>query len=102
MIEVLILLWSLAGLGWFWSAQRAAHEAARFHGKRICESADVQWLDQSVQLIGMRLRRRPDGWISLERDYRFEYSRDGESRSSGRLTLLGRQLQTSLGPEPEP
>ncbi len=98
MIEILLLLWILAGAGWFWSSSQVANEAARAFGRSACEAADVQWLDQNVQLVAMRLRRRPDGWLAIEREYRFDYSRDGETRQSGRVTLLGRRLQALSGP----
>ena len=102
MLEILIGLWLLAGFGWFWSSARAADEAARDYGRRACEEADVQWLDQSVQLIGMRLRRRSDGWMAIERQFRFDYSRDGESRQGGRLVLLGTRLIAFSGPDRQP
>ncbi|PKL96842.1 MAG: DUF3301 domain-containing protein, partial [Gammaproteobacteria bacterium HGW-Gammaproteobacteria-7] len=57
MIEILLLLWILAGAGWFWSSSQVANEAARAFGRSACEAADVQWLDQNVQLVAMRLRR---------------------------------------------
>lgn len=103
MVETLITLWLMGGLGWAWSASRAANEAAREYGRRACDEAGVQWLDQSVQLVVMRLRRRPDGWLSLERQFRFDYTRDGETRQGGRLVLLGTRLVGFTGPDrPQP
>lgn len=99
MTELLIALWLLAALGWFWSAGRSAAEAAREHGRRACAEAGVLWLDQSVHLTGLRLRRRDDGWIGIEREYRFEYSRDGETRQGGRVVLFGCRLMALSGPE---
>jgi len=102
MLELLALIWLLAGFGWFWSSSLAAGEAARVHGRDACREAGVQWLDQSVQLVAMRLRRRPDGWLAIEREYRFDYSRDGESRQSGRLVLLGTRITALSGPDRQP
>lgn len=91
------------GLGaWAWSSAQAAHQSARLHGMRACKDAGVQWLDQAVQLERVRLRRDRHGRMALERWYRFEYSRDGESRHAGRLILLGQQLTGLYGPSPEP
>lgn len=99
MLELLITLWLLVAMGWAWSASRAASEAAREYGRRACDEAGVQWLDQSVQLVAMRLRRRSDGWLSLERQFRFDYTRDGETRQGGRLVLLGTRLVGFSGPD---
>lgn len=83
-----------------WSSARAAAEAAIHHGRRSCRDAGVQWLDQSVHLTRLRLRRGADGRLGLERHYRFEYSRGGDDRQSGRVVLHGRQLQSVSGPMP--
>lgn len=80
------------------TAARAAAERAAEIGRDACLAAGVQWLDQSVHAIGMRLRRRDNGWLGLERSYRFEYSEDGQDRHIGRVVLLGRQLVGFSGP----
>lgn len=102
MIEPTTLLLAIIGFGlgvYIWTSAQAANEAARRHGERACTDAGVQWLDQAVQLERIRIRRGGDGWLALERWYRFEYSRDGESRHSGRLILLGTRLSGLFGPE---
>ncbi len=95
------LLWLLiavvVGGAWFNSARRAA-EIAHEVGQRACRRNGVQWLDESVHATGMRIRRRPDGWLGLERSYRFEYSRDGSDRHAGSLSLLGGELVRFVGP----
>ena len=58
----------------------------------------IQWLDESVHAIGMRLRRNEDGWLGIERSFRFEYSDDGQNRRIGRVVLLGRRLVGFSGP----
>lgn len=102
MIEPATLLLAIivVGLGTYvWTSAQAANEAARRHGERACTDAGVQWLDQAVQLERLRIRRGADGWLAIERWYRFEYSRDGQSRHSGRLILLGTRLSGLFGPE---
>ena len=84
----------------FWSAGRAAAEAAVFHGRRACERAGVQWLDQSVPLVRLRLRRGPSGRLGWERQFRFEYSSGGEDRHAGLVTLHGDALVGLVGPMP--
>ena len=95
------LLWGLIavvlGGAWFNASRRAA-EAATALGQRACRRAGVQWLDESVHATGVRVRRRPDGWLGLERAYVFEYSRDGSDRHLGSLALLGGELVRFVGP----
>jgi hypothetical protein len=100
MLSTLIfLLLAIAALA-FWFAGRAAGETATWLGQQACARAGVQWLDHSVHLIGMRLSRGPDGWLGLERQYRFEYSTGGEDRHAGRIVLHGRRLLALAGPMP--
>lgn len=100
MLSTLIfLLLAIALVSW-WFAGRAAAETATWLGRQACERAGVQWLDHSVHLVGMRLARGPDGWLGLERQYRFEYSSGGEDRRAGRIVLHGRRLLALAGPMP--
>ncbi len=95
------MLWGLialvAGAAWFNGARRAA-ELAQDVGRRACRRNGVQWLDESVHASGLRIRRKADGWLGLERDFRFEYSRDGSDRHVGSLSLLGGELVRFVGP----
>lgn len=84
----------------FWSAGRAAAEAAIAHGRRACERAGVQWLDQSVPLVRLRLRRGPSGRLGWERQFRFEYSSGGEDRHAGLVTMHGVDVVALVGPMP--
>ena len=98
MPTLLILMIALVAGFFFFSAARAAAERATEIGRDACHAAGVQWLDQSVHATGMRLRRRDDGWLGIERSFRFEYSEDGQDRHIGRLVLLGDELVSFSGP----
>ena len=82
----------------FWSAGRAAAERAEALGRDACRAADVQWLDQTVHAIGLRLYRNDTGWLGLERTFRFDYSVNGADRHVGRLVLRGDRLVSFSGP----
>lgn len=98
-METLLLLMLLGAAGFFFfTAARAAAERAAQIGRDACAAAGVQWLDQSVHATGMRLRRRADGWLGIERTFRFEYSEDGQDRHVGRMVLLGDTLVGFSGP----
>ena len=98
MPTLLILMIAGAAGFFFFSAARAAAERATEIGRDACEAAGVQWLDQSVHANGLRLRRKDDGWLGLERSFRFEYSEDGQNRHIGRVVLLGGKLVDFSGP----
>ena len=98
MPTLLILMIALVAGFFFFSAARAAAERATEIGRDACHAAGVQWLDQSVHATGMRLRRRDDGWLGLERRFVFDYSEDGHDRHRGQLVLLGNRLVAFSGP----
>ena len=93
MLTPLLLLIGFGLLALLWSESRAAAELARRHGRDACASAGVQWLDHSVMLTRIALRRATDGRLRVWRQYRFEYSEQGDDRRHGSLALLGRDLQ---------
>lgn len=93
MMDLLLLL-SLAALGWFWFDSLRALEVARNAGKRACNSAGVQFLDDTVAGIALALGRDESGHRRLRRTYRFEFSDTGDNRLEGRLVLLGARVES--------
>ncbi len=98
MPTLLILMIAIAICFAFWSAARAAAERATALGRDACHAAGVQLIDQTVHASGLRLRRSDDGWLRLERSFRFEYSQDGTDRHIARLVLHGDRLVAFSGP----
>lgn len=98
MPSLILLMIAGAVVAALWNSARAAAERAEALGRDACAAADVQWLDQSVHANGVRLYRREDGWLGLERSFRFDYSHDGMDRHSGRLVLRGERLVSFTGP----
>ena len=98
MPTLLILMIVGAAAFFFFSSARAAAERAVEIGRDACHAAGVQWLDESVHATGMKLRRHDDGWLGIERSFRFEYSDDGQERHVGRVVLLGQRLVSFSGP----
>lgn len=98
-MPTLVLLMILGAAAFaFWSAGRAAAERAEALGRNACRAAGVQWLDQSVHEIRVRLCRLENGWLGLERTFRFDYSHHGDDRHSGRLVLRDGRLVSFTGP----
>jgi len=99
-----LLLLVLLATGYWWYSSHNAYELARQLGAEVCARATVQFLDHTVSLHRLRLRRDDDGRVRIYRIYRFDYSTDGLSRQSGQLALLGSQVLwvSEITPEREP
>lgn len=87
MSPMLSLLLICALLYYWWSASHAK-EVATAAGRKACERAGVQFLDDTVEQRRVRLKRGADGSLGFCRYYVFEFSVDGERRYEGRLILL--------------
>ncbi len=96
----LFVLLALAAAVTFWFSGRAAAENAAVHGRQACKHAGVQWLDQSVHQVRLRLGRDARGSLRWQRQYRFEYSDGGQDRHAGLITMLGSDLESLVGPMP--
>jgi len=93
---IVLMIFAAAAVA-FWNAGRAAAERAGQLGRDACRAARVQWLDESVHVIGLR-PCRVDGRLGWERTFRFDYSADGTDRHQGRLVLRGERLVSFVGP----
>jgi len=92
LFEIAGILGLVTGLGYWLSATRS-HELARAAGKRACQEAQVQLLDDTVEVIRVRVRRDPRGRLAFSRTYRFEFTDDGDRRYRGQVTVHGRHVQ---------
>ena len=68
--------------------------------RRACERDDVQLLDQTVSLQRVSLSRDGGGRWRVWRQYRFEYSEEGDERQGGWVIMLGRQVQALVVRQP--
>ena len=87
-----LLFAGLGGLAWFWWDSLQKRELAVRAARTVCERASVQFLDDSVALSKMRLRRDSNHRATLYREYSFDYSSVGDDRQAGRIYLLGKTL----------
>lgn len=90
----LLFLLLLAALAGFWLDSLRALETARNAGKRACNSAGVQFLDDTVTVTSLALRRNAVGQMVIRRTYRFEFSDTGDNRLEGTLVLLGARVES--------
>jgi len=94
---IALMIFAALALAW-WNAARAANERAVALGRAACERAGVIWIDQTVHATGLRLYRRENGRLGVERQFRFEYSWTGHDRHPGQLVLHGERLISLVGP----
>ena len=92
MLEIAVVA-ALAATGWFlWSSLRA-REAANEAIRPACRAQGYLFLDDTVALDRIRLRRDDEGRARIERVYRFDYSDTGDNRRRGYVTLLGARVE---------
>ncbi|MCW9012881.1 MAG: DUF3301 domain-containing protein [Gammaproteobacteria bacterium] len=82
----------IAAVIWYWLDGMKAKEIARQTGKDACKEASVEFLDDTVAVSKVRLKRNTMGQMSLYREYQFEFTSDGEFRYHGEITMLGKRI----------
>ena len=87
---VMLLLVVVAFL--FWNDSLRARERMVQTCVRLCRELKVQFLDETVSLDGLSLRRSSHGWPEFNRVYSFEFSSSGQDRWQGRAVLAGRRV----------
>ena len=88
-----LVVWIIVALlAVFWWEGMASKELARQAGARACREGGVQFLDDTVVLTKLRVRRGMDGGVNFYRLYGFEFSSDGAYRYNGVIHMLGRQV----------
>jgi len=96
----LLAVLALLLLGWFWLDSLRAREVATGICRAVCRQRDLQFLDQTVSLRRLRMRRTGAG-LRIVRVYGFDFSAEGIGRHSGYLILVGLDLET-IGLDPPP
>ena len=89
---IVVMIFGLAAL-YFFSAIRV-RELAIKAVLRSSRAEGFQLLDQSVHIRRVSLSRDANGRWRVWRQYRFDFSYDGEQREQGTVVMLGKKLQT--------
>ena len=90
-MELGIIILLIASL-YYWLDSIRAKENATEHAKNACKKVLIEFLDDTVLIKKVRLRRNSQGHLSIYREYEFEFSSSGEFRYKGRVSLLGKYL----------
>lgn len=97
MTEILILV-VLAVFAWFVSDSMRARERAHAAGRNACQRNNLQFLDDTVELVSLRPVRDEEGRLRLRRVYGFEFSdpqsEGGNNRRNGRITMFQSRIES--------
>ncbi len=75
-----------------WRNSMRARERAVSFCRKLCSKHQVQFLDDTVSLTRLTIRRDPELGLKLHRVYEFEFSAEGQSRSEGSVVLTGDRI----------
>ena len=89
-----IIFFSIVGIIWYWWNSVSAYEVAYKQAKLACKQLELQFLDDTLDVIKLRLCRHPHGYMQLCRTYEFEFSSDGDSRYKGYVKLSGLKYES--------
>ncbi len=92
LIDVFWLALVTTVIGLWWHGFKIKERALSIVKKR-CQDLDLQFLDQTVALRSLKLKRSEGGQLQVRRVYSFEFSSTGEERYRGYITLLGQQVE---------
>ena len=88
-------------LVWFWNSSLDFREYLLRFCHRACREAGYQFLDQTVVLESVYLRKGSHGLPLICRRYRFEVSEDGMDRFRGYVVMHGRSIKHFILETPE-
>ncbi len=91
-MEAWLLILLAAVVAWWLDSMRA-REAALKAGKRACQGEGVQFLDDTLELRRVRLKRDGMGQMAFYREYHFEFSDTGDNRCEGKVATHGGRAQ---------
>ncbi|MCF6262795.1 MAG: DUF3301 domain-containing protein [Xanthomonadales bacterium] len=89
----LLLIIVLVAISASWLTTMRARDRARSAVARLCKQYQLQLLDQSVALAGLKIARSSRGGLTLRRQFKFDYSEDGISRKNGSIWMKGDQAE---------
>ena len=93
MFDISAILWLtfLSFVAFYWVHSLRTKEIALAAAEKHCAEMQVQFLDQSVYLKRMWIKRNDGGQLNLWREFYFEFTVNGDDRYFGRVTLLGKK-----------
>lgn len=90
-----LILLCIAVTLWYLLDGMRAREIATAVAKQYCRQAELQFLDGTVNLRSLALRRTSRG-PAFRRTYEFQYTRDDNVRHFGAVVMLGRRMENFI------
>lgn len=90
-VDIILLGLVAAILGLWWTGSRAK-ELAVSHAGTLCARESVQLLDYTVALQKISLAQSASGSKCLRREFKFEFTAEGNYRDQGTVALNGHSL----------
>lgn len=90
-VDFFLLLFLISFI-FYWLDSLRAKEIATKNALSACEKILLGFLDGTVVIQKVRLRRNVQGQIAIYREYGFEFTSTGERRYKGWIRLLGKHL----------
>ena len=88
-----IVFFLIVSLIWYWLNSISAYEVAYKEAKAACQRLELQFLDDTLDVIKLRLCRHQHGYMQICRVYEFEFTSDGNSRYKGYVSLSGKKYE---------
>lgn len=90
--NLLLIILMVVAIAYWLNAIRSK-EIAREAGKHACKKYDVSFLDDTVVIEKLRLRRNSQGQLAFYRQYSFEFTSDGDNRYKAMILMLGDRVK---------
>ena len=92
LVSDFILFIILVAAIFYWLDGIRAKEVATEKAAAACKKILLEFLDQTVAIKKVRLRRDTSGRLKFYREYQFEFSSTGEFRYKGTVQMLGHHM----------
>jgi hypothetical protein len=79
-------------IAWLWWLDRGLKQTAYKRCKQYCEDANLQLLDDNIQIMTTRLKKNSRGQWRLYRCFAFEFTSTQEQRYHGKLEMIGKVI----------
>jgi hypothetical protein len=93
-IHSILWLTLFALIAYYWIHAMRTKEMANRAAEQHCKLMEVQFLDQTVFLKKLNLKRNAHGHMAFMREYYFEFTVSGEDRYFGRVFMVGNRIES--------
>jgi len=91
-MKIIPLLILLCLIVWLWYESMRLREQVIRRCQLLCRQAQLQFLDQSVALVSISLRRDSHGLPRVHRKYQFAISNNGADRYPAYVSMCGDRM----------